>query len=203
MLSTVLTIVGAILFLPGLFFLSLLLVAPFKNLYSIVINRRDDNLLYETRLGKRILARKKKEYIRLCQTAITLGGVLLLVGIFTGYADRDGGGYFLYKKLGGKARAEQQLDNINEQGKYVDDAGQEFTNYVIVDCTRGTSIKLNGDEYETPEAFENELKRKVDSKEIDKGNRMILVDRFAVSDLYHRVRDILTEYGFEYSEEIR
>ena len=61
------------------------------------------------------------------------------------------------------------------------------TDYSIV--ISGKKIVVNGRTYETIEAFEEVLKN------MDRTKKVTLVDDFAVSATYHRVRELVNQYG--------
>lgn len=119
---------------------------------------------------------------------VIIGMVIVLGGIFTGFADRGDGLLFHEEAVPAWS------DNVTDDGKYQTDNGREYTYYIFVE---GNKYYFCGTPCESIDVLEEKISK------LGVGNTVLLVDNYASSAAYKSVSSMLNEMGIKYEMEER
>lgn len=182
MKSAFMMIFGVLIALFGLGSLIKILVSPLTiKMHSII----GQEVLEETDQIKRNRKKDRDLLMSISIAMIFIGGLLFLIGIYFGYADR-GDGFWFHKLFYDSDEAVLCMDNISDDGRYIAKNGKEYSFYIIV----------QGDKYEfCSEPCDNfdDLKEKL--SHIRLGETFLLVDNYAVAAEYNAAIKLLSENG--------
>ena len=197
MVAVFMMIVGAIFAVIGFAGLLALSIEPLYEMFAVIFWRKKEYVLYESKQGKALLQRNKKEFRGSCWFFLVAGIVLFAAGWFLRFGARGTDSLFSKQVEQGTNQGDAEAQNrekqsINSSGNYVDSEGQEYEYYIIVD---GKNIIYRNEFKGDIEAFEGYV------KELNGKRQILLVDDFAVASVYHRVEELLEYYGMNYVHE--
>lgn len=183
MIPWIFIIIGALLSIGGAIGLLSMLLLPIKERLEIVYNREYDYIRSRTdpeavnhvRIEKRHLTRD-------FSISFIMGIIIFWSGIYLGFAAK-GEGFWFYKKFYPEEASGQVWDEINEEGQFVSEDNTAYTYYILVS---GSEISLNGKSMNL-----SELKTELSA--IQRENKVMLIDSFAVSSTYHSVEELLSK----------
>lgn len=118
---------------------------------------------------------------------VIIGAVMIVGGIFIGFADR-GDGVHLNKNETVAAWAEK----VDEDGKYGAKNEEKYTYYIWIE---GNKYYFCGQHCENIHALEEKLSM------LGVGNRVLVIDNYATSEAYKSVISMLNEMGLKYEME--
>lgn len=192
MVAIILIVIGILMIGAGVIGLLGLVISPIIHDLKLVYTRKDDYVYYATETGKRLLTYHTRRLIVILCLCILMGSIMFGVGMYIGFADR-GEDFFFYRKLFGVS-AENQWDNINEKGQYVAADGSEYTYYILI---QGENITFSGQTC----ADIDELKLKLTA--MQRENKVILIDSFAVAEEYNETKKMLKTMGILFETETK
>lgn len=191
MMAWVLIVIGALLVLIGVIGWITLLLLPVHDEMETLYDKDKDVIQAKTDpVVKQVVEASKRCVRRYYNLFIFVGIVLFWVGFYFGYASQ-GESFWLYKKMFPDRISGPVLENINEEGQYVAEDGRGYTYYILVD---GENIELSGQKCADLEDLKSKLAK------LHRENTVIIIDSFAVSSLYHAIKDFLKELGMDYKE---
>lgn len=192
MIAWILIILGAILTIGSLIGFFSLLILPIKERFEIVYDREYDYIRSRTdaEVRKHVRAETKR-LIRDFIIMFFVGILMFFSGLYLGYAAK-GEDFWFYKKFyPSKEETLLVWDSINENGQYVANDGKTYTYYILVN---ENTVSLRGEPCDSPEELKAGL------SDIQRENKIILIDCYAIASTYHEVADILKELGLKYEE---
>ena len=181
MLPVILIIIGIILSIVGIIGLLSVSVQPLMKAFRIVYTQDWEDYWYEHGKGQAALREGRRTLVIMYLIILLLGLSLTISGLVIQYMPRGNDTVISAGNVGATAGDE-----------WTDISGTEVTGSARADYSiviSGETIIVNGRTYETVEAFEEELKN------MDRTKKVTLVDDFAVSSTYHRVRELVNQYG--------
>jgi len=192
MIAWILIILGALLTIGSIIGFLSLLILPIKERFEIVYDREYDYIRSRTDAEVRKHVRTETQHlIRDFIIAFFVGVLMFFTGIYLGYAAK-GEDFWFYKKFYPSKEEELLVwDAINDNGQYVSNDGRAYTYYILV---TGNDVSLRGEPCDSLE----ELKTRLSA--IQRENRIILIDCYAIASTYHEIADILKELGLKYEE---
>jgi hypothetical protein len=194
MIPWIFIIIGSLLSIGGAIGLLSMLLLPIKERLEIVYNREYDYIRSRTDPDAVNHVRIEKRHLtRDFSIAFIMGIIIFWSGIYLGFAAK-GEGFWFYKKFYPEEALGQVWDEINEEGQFVSEDNTAYTYYILVS---GSEISLNGKSMNLSED-QSELKAKLSA--IQSGNKVMLIDSFAVSSTYHFVKDLLDKNKIDYEE---
>ena len=184
MIAILLMVVGGILAIAGFLGLLALMIEPVHTMYMVIFKRKDDYVYYETKPGKALLQRNKKSLGGSCLFFLIVGILLFALGFFLKFSPRGLDSLFSKQVDSGTGVGDAESDKgikeaVNAAGNYVDEAGEEYYDYLII---HRTSIQYRDQKQMTIEEFEGFLEglRKQNGK-----RTFYLVDDFASAQTSH------------------
>jgi len=195
MVAILIVIFGILLSLLGLVGLFAIAISPLIDDWDVVVRRKDDSLFYSTRFGKWVLKQRTKKMAWEYFSFLVVGIVLVIVGMYLGFADR-GKDFWFYKKIYGEEIDTTTWDSITKEGFYEDPQGEIYKNYILI---RGDKVYYNGATEECIVEDIAELEKKVSA--IAPENTVAVIDSFAFSSTYKEVTDMLDRWPRKYKEE--
>lgn len=195
MVAILIVIFGILLSLLGLVGLFAIAISPLIDDWDVVVRRKDDSLFYSTRFGKWVLKQRTKKMAWEYFSFLVVGIVLVIVGMYLGFADR-GKDFWFYKKIYGEEIDTTTWDSITKEGFYEDPQGEIYKNYILI---RGDKVYYNGATEECIVEDIAELEKKVSA--IAPENTVAVIDSFAFSSTYKEVTDMLDRLPRKYKEE--
>ena len=197
MIAILLMVVGGILAIAGFLGLLALMIEPVHTMYMVIFKRKDDYVYYETKPGKALLQRNKKSLGGSCLFFLIVGILLFALGFFLKFSPRGLDSLFSKQVDSGTGVGDAESDKgikeaVNAAGNYVDEAGEEYYDYLII---HGTTVQYRDQKQMTIEEFEGFLEglRKQNGK-----RNFYLVDDFASAQTFHRVEQLIEAGGMEY-----
>lgn len=195
MTAIITVIIGILLSALGIFGFLAIAISPIIDDWEIVVLRKDDSLFYATKFGKWILKQRTTKMAWECFALLAIGLMLIVSGMYFGFAER-GRDFYFYKKIYGEELDRNKLDKLTDRGTYLASDGQEYLNYILI---RGKDIYYNGSEEENIVDIQ-QLEALLE--EMPSENTVVLIDSFAISSTYKQVADILNKMGIGCKEEI-
>ena len=183
MLPVILIIIGIILSIVGIIGLLSVSVQPLLKAFRVVYTQDWEDYWYEHGKGQSALQHGRRVLVTMYLVILVIGLALTISGLVIQYMPRGNDTVISAGNVGATAGENDQWTDISG----TDGSGNARVDYTIV--ISGELIYVNGRTFETPEAFETAL------KEMDRTKKVTLVDDFAVSSVYHRVRELVNQYG--------
>lgn len=191
-------LIGVGILFTGLGFVGLILlnIKPFINAIQVYFLHNAKDLSYDSDKEEATLEKEYKFLKRTFGIFLGIGLVCLMFGLDLKYAPR-GNASFLAQPIDGvttgndNIKYQQEKEN-NIVGNYVATNGNSYLYYVTVS---EKTIYFNGQKIGDTEEFEEYLKK------LDRGHTIFIEDDFAVSPTYHKVEELLNDYGMKYETE--
>ena len=203
-MANILIIVGALLVILSILGMVAVILEPVRHSLIIMFKReylddyRGDNALFEKEKKK-----AKSILLKICAFSFILGGVLLGSGIFLKITPR-GFDSFFSENVDGASVGDGDIISLNEEDKnqnnleeYADNSSLDTNNtdnsvYIVIE---GNDISFGNTKFDNLEDF-SEYFSSFDSL----SKTVFLVDKYAVSKMYHDVSETLEYLGIEYEE---
>ena len=182
MLPVILIIIGIILSMVGIIGLLSVSVQPLMKAFRIVYTQDWEDYWYEHGKGQNALKEGRRVLIIMYLIILLLGLSFTISGLVIQYMPRGNDSVISAGNVGATAGNDSQWTDISGTG-----ADSVQADYSIV--IKGEVIFVNGRTFETLEAFEEALKG------MDRTKKVTLVDDFAVSSTYHKVKELVNRYG--------
>ncbi len=183
MLSIVLIIIGVILIVAGIIGLISVYIQPIKKAIRVFYGQDLDDFWYEHGRGQLVQQEGKRILLTLYTLLIVLGLCALIPGLVMRYMPKGNAPVVSDAEIG--------ADAFNDHNAGVSNPAVRGDYYVVIS---GDVVSMNGKEYASLEAFENDL------KVMDRTGKVSVTDDFAVSATYHKVIELINRYGLVYGD---
>ena len=183
MLPIILIIIGVILIIAGIIGLISVYIQPIRKAIRVFYGQDLDDFWYEHGRGQLVQQEGKRILLTLYSWLIVLGFCALIPGLIMQYTPRGNASVTADSEIG--------ADAFNDHSAGVTNPAVSGDYYVVVS---GNVVIMNGKEYTTLEAFEEDLKL------LDRTGKVSVTDDFAVSSTYHKVIELINRYGLVYGD---
>lgn len=183
MLPVILIIIGIILSIVGIIGLLSVSVQPLMKAFRIVYTQDWEDYWYEHGKGQNAISESRRVLVTMYLIILVLGLCLTISGLMIQYMPRGNDSVISAGNVGA---------TVGDGNEWTDISGTVGTGNLQADYSiviSGEKICVNGRMFETLEAFEESLKT------MDRTKRVTLVDDYAVSSTYHRVKELVNQYG--------
>ena len=191
MLPVILMIIGAIIFLFGLFLNLTVLFEPVRKVVEIVYKRNDDYASYESGEGKKVLEDQMKLVVSVGQTLAIVGLIIFALGFFMKYVPRGNDSLFSENVENGLLTGDEEKSSVallREGDKFIAGDGKEYSVYISVS---GSEVIMN----DVPVSDNNELEQLI--LKLDRKYEVYLIDDFADAPTFHMVEKLLDDNGIK------
>ena len=183
MLPVILIIIGIILSIVGIIGLLSVSVQPLMKAFRIVYTQDWEDYWYEHGKGQNAISESRKVLVTMYLIILVLGLCLTISGLMIQYMPRGNDSAISAGNVGA---------TVGDGNEWTDISGTPGISNLQADYSiviSGEKICVNGRTFETLEGFEEFLKT------MDRTKRVTLVDDYAVSSTYHRVKELVNQYG--------
>lgn len=185
MVPVILMVVGAGLLLVGILFLIRIYLEPIRKAKRVVFKQDMEDYFYENEKGKKLEEESRKTLKTLCMFLVIPGIALFLIGFSIEYMPRGNAPIFA-PSAEGMDTGEDSQAGVTSEPTGGEAAGGVPADYSIL--IKEDVIILNGEAYESVEAFEDAIKG------LERGKKVEVKEDYAVSAIYHQVVELIKRY---------
>lgn len=209
MLPNILIVIGTIFTILGFIGLLALNISPFFRAIRVIFFHSIDDLVYDSAEGRTALDRAYKTLKKSFAFFFTIGLLFLLPGLWLKYAPRGndsllsawidgadaGNDDNAYRQEdSGAAGKDKEGAGKDGEAQGRDDKGWDGSYCIVI---KEKTIVFNGQEIGGTKEFEDYL----EGNALDRRQKVLLVDDYAVSLTYHEVMELLDAKGMNYETE--